>query len=41
MKADYNFYYETQPALNSLKANTIISKTPGGVHTFESAAFER
>jgi hypothetical protein len=32
---------DVQYSLNSLKANTIISKTPGGVHTFESAAFER
>jgi hypothetical protein len=26
---------------DGLKTKTIISKTPGGVHTFESAAFER
>jgi hypothetical protein len=30
-----------QYSLNSLKAKTIISKAPAGVHTFESAAFER
>lgn len=32
---------DVQYALNSLKTKTIISKAPGGVHTFESAAFER
>ena len=32
---------DVQYSLNSLKAKTIISKAPGGVHTFESAAFER
>jgi hypothetical protein len=32
---------DVQYALNGLKARTIISKAPGGVHTFESAAFER
>ncbi|SRR5258708_40132975 len=32
---------DVQYSLNSLKVNTIISKAPGGVHTFESAAFER
>ncbi len=32
---------DVQYSLNGLKTKTIISKTPGGVHTFESAAFER
>jgi hypothetical protein len=32
---------DVQYSLNSLKAKTIISKAPAGVHTFESAAFER
>jgi hypothetical protein len=32
---------DVQYSLNSLKVSTIISKAPGGVHTFESAAFER
>jgi len=32
---------DVQYSLNSLKVNTIISKAPSGVCTFESAAFER
>jgi hypothetical protein len=32
---------DVQYSLNGLKTRTIISKSPGGVHTFESAAFER
>jgi hypothetical protein len=32
---------DVQYSLNNLKTKTIISKAPGGVHTFESAAFER
>jgi len=32
---------DVQYSLNGLKTKTIISKAPGGVHTFESAAFER
>ncbi|CAN7658184.1 AAA family ATPase [Variovorax sp. LjRoot84] len=32
---------DVQYSLNNLKSKTIISKAPGGVHTFESAAFER
>jgi putative ATPase len=32
---------DVQYSLTSLKTKTIISKAPGGVHTFESAAFER
>jgi AAA domain len=32
---------DVQYSLNRLKTKTIISKAPGGVHTFESAAFER
>lgn len=37
IRNDYNMQY----SLTSLKTKTIISKAPGGVHTFESAAFER
>lgn len=32
---------DVQYSLNNLKSKAIISKAPGGVHTFESAAFER
>lgn len=32
---------DVQYSLNTLKGKTIVSKAPGGVHTFESAAFER
>jgi hypothetical protein len=32
---------DVQYSLNSLKEKTVIAKAPGGVYTFESAAFER
>ncbi len=32
---------DVQYSLNSLKDKTLISKAPGGIYTFESAAFER
>ena len=32
---------DVQYSLNTLKIKTIVSKAPGGIHVFESAAFER